>query len=277
MNITILANRDLASNYAINLLLAGLAEHSLTIFLSAKVGGGKRKPPELKSLSFFEQGLFNQLLGPLLDEREAFNPSGSSPNQAGVLRCQTFAQLGQHTAQPIVELNQINTPQGLEQITASRPELIISIRFGVILQPQVINLPKYGVLNLHSGILPHYRGVMATFWAMLNGEKQLGTTLHYISDTGIDTGEVVATTTLAVDQQSCYLSHVLQLYVQGCQQILQAVSTLAKGQAMVSRPQPQGGNYYSFPDAEDLNAFKQQGLSLVNEAHLTDFLRKHYC
>lgn len=272
MNITILANRDIASNYAVNLLLAGLAGHSLTIFLSAKVGGSGEKPPELQHLGLYEQTLLETIA--TKGHRSAGESVPASPQHP--LRCQSFAQLAALTTGPIVELNHINSPLGVAAIEACQPDLILCIRFGVILQPQVISLPRYGVLNLHSGILPDYRGVMATFWAMLNNEPQLGTTLHYISDKQIDTGDVVAISKIAADKSSCYLAQVLKLYVTGTEQMRGAVVALAQGQVPKGIPQAPGGNYYSFPDRQAVNTFQRQGLCLINEAEMLAFMNSYY-
>jgi methionyl-tRNA formyltransferase len=96
----------------------------------------------------------------------------------------TYAEITQQYVIEIETLNQINSVDGLAKIQAFSADLIISIRYGVILKPPVIALSKQGVINLHSGLLPNYRGVMATFWAtfwaLLNGDKQLATSLHFI-------------------------------------------------------------------------------------------------
>ena len=163
------------------------------VFLSSKVGGKKNKPVQLQlqSLAFFEQDLFNQLLSPLFNKIP-----NKIPNKKGF---SSFEQFDQCLARPVEILNDINSPQGLSKIAESQPDLIISIRYGCILKNAVIEIPPLGVLNLHSGILPDYRGVMATFWAMLNNEQTAGTTLHYISDASIDTGSIVASSALSVD------------------------------------------------------------------------------
>ncbi|WP_166422647.1 formyl transferase [Paraglaciecola sp. 20A4] len=264
MNIVILANRDLASNYALNLLLPQLSKHSVSLFLSAKVGGNSSKPPELVSLKFFEQTLFNELLSPLFEQL---------PSHKGFM---SFAQMNRILVQPVEALNVINSPHGLAKISALQPELILSIRYGSILKQEILSLPRLGVLNLHSGLLPDYRGVMATFWAMLHGQNKIGTTLHFIDDASIDTGQIVAQSHLEVEPDKSYLWHVLQLYVEGIALLSEAVSTLALGKSL-SLTKQIGGQYFSFPDSQDLTKFKDQGLSLVNEDELTTFIHQHYC
>ena len=114
MNIVILANRDLASNYALNLLLPHLSQHSVSLFLSAKVGGNSSKPAELVTLSFFEQTLLNQLLSPLFEKL---------PSHKGFM---SFAQMNRILVQPVEELNAINSPNKNKCFTA-RINIIYSL------------------------------------------------------------------------------------------------------------------------------------------------------
>jgi methionyl-tRNA formyltransferase len=265
MNITILANRDIASNFAINSMLEQLSEHRLSIFLSSKVGGKADKPEELQRLKFFEQDLFNQIMSPLMNKAE--------PQSSKYL---SFAQISDKLDGRLVELNNINSESGLEILAAQQPELIISIRFGVIIKADVIAIPKHGVINLHSGVLPDYRGVMASFWALLNDEQQLGTTLHFINDATIDTGEIIATSLIKAQPDKSYLWHVLELYKQGSQLIVNAIKQISNHQPLPTYPQIAGGNYYTFPKQVDLNKFKNAGKTLVAEAELMEFLNHYY-
>lgn len=265
MNIVILANRDIASNFALNLLLPKLSEHKLTIFLSAKVGAAGNKPAELIRLKFFEQDLFNHLVAPLLP-----NPAKRSSD------FMTFEQMSAICQQSVTELNNINSPEGLTTLNKTQPDLILSIRYGAILKNEAISTARLGVLNLHSGLLPSYRGVMASFWAMLNGETTIGTTLHYINDANVDTGDIIDTTTIEVDSSRSYLSHVLELYLQGSELIAKAVNKIANGETIDCQPQIEAGNYYSFPSDEELNTFSANGLILVDEQELTQFITEHY-
>lgn len=256
MRITVLCNKDLASCLALNYLLPNLTAHELTVFVSAAVGNpasAQTMPPELQRLRFYEQQLFNDILFPLIDVSHAHKTT----------RLRSFTGLGKLIGKPIEELHGINKPEGLARFAANEPDLVLSIRFGSILKEAALAVPTIGVLNLHSGLLPDYKGVMATFRALLNGDTVIGTTLHWIDDSSIDTGRIVTTTALPVTRGKSYLWHVLALYEQGCAAMLEAVASLAGKRALLSRTQPAGGNYYSFPGAEDLTAFRDAGWQLV--------------
>lgn len=257
MRITLLCNRDLASCVALNYLLPALSAHELTVFVSASVGkqsAAAAAPADLLLLKFYEQQLFNEILFPLLAVSHAHKTT----------QLRSFAGLEELLAKPIEELQGINAPEGLARFAAQQPELVLSIRFGSILKDAALAVPAIGVLNLHSGLLPDYKGVMATFRALSNGDKTIGTTLHWIDDSRIDTGRILTTTTMPVTAGKSYLWHVLALYKAGTEAMLAAVEQLARGETPLSRPQPQGGSYYSFPTAAELAAFRAAGWLLVN-------------
>jgi len=189
-------------------------------------------------------------------------------------RYRSFAGLEHMLVQPAQELNAINEPEGLALIAARRPDLLLSIRYGTILKDAVLAIPRIGVLNLHSGLLPAYKGVMATFRALLNGDSEIGTTLHWIEDSSIDTGRIIATTTMPVVPGKSYLAHVLALYEGGCDLLVDAVGRLERGEELASRPQGGGGNYFSFPDQAELEAWHRADWQLVIPQEIEEIAKR---
>ncbi|MBT3410829.1 MAG: formyl transferase [Halieaceae bacterium] len=263
MKILLLANSDLASNYALNLLLPRLQGHELKLLLSSSVGSSSQHGPELQALKFFEQQLFSELVFPLLCET-------SAPGMTG------FDGFSRLLSEPVSIENNINSTASLARVTSFSPELIVSIRYGGILKDPLIAMPKMGVINLHSGRLPQYRGVMASFWAMLSGDEALGTTLHTIDDGSIDTGRVIASTSAVLDREKSYLGNVLDLYESGVEILVQAIAALASGETLSCIEQQQGGSYYSFPSAQDLERFTAMGYVLYSPQEVLAFAREHY-
>ena len=160
-------------------------------------------------------------------------------------------------------------PEGIARIAVTEPELIISVRFGLIIREAVIAIPKHGIINLHSGLLPDYRGVMATFRAMQNNDSQIASTLHYIQDGGIDNGDIISISAIPLNSHHSYLLNVINLYAGGCRQILNAVSSLCAGEALITHPQDQDASYYSFPKQSELDAFAAAGGRLFDAAEIT--------
>ena len=183
-------------------------DHELTLLLSESIG----LPPEnpaLKRLAFYEQTLLNNIIFPFLDEK------GWEGEHL------TFEGLKRYLRAPAGVLNNPNTAAGLRLLRNTKPEIIVCIRYGRILEQRAIDTATQGVLNLHSGRLPEYRGVMATFRAMMAGDNTLFSTVHWIHDNTIDTGQIISLQGVKRTPQACYLSNVLSLYPRGCVRLLE--------------------------------------------------------
>lgn len=74
-------------------------------------------------------------------------------------------------------------------VRQSRADVGLTIGFPYLLDQDVIGIPREGWLNFHSSLLPRYRGRAPLNWAIINGEKELGVTVHHI-DEGTDTGDI---------------------------------------------------------------------------------------
>jgi methionyl-tRNA formyltransferase len=263
VRITLLANRDLPSNLALNHLVKALPqEYPLTLFLSESVGRAQ-SPPELRMLTFYEQTLPNMLWFPLIDAQHS----------TGELL--TFRGLAKYLETPALPLPDPNSEEGLGTLAKSDPDLMVSIRFGHILKSRAIAIPKRGVLNLHSGKLPEYRGVMATFRAMLNNDAELASTVHWIDSESIDAGPVICHRAVPREPTRCYLANVLSLYESGCLALVGTINALAQNQIPKSAVADGAGNYYSFPGAADLARFEAAGYQWADPEMLTALLARY--
>jgi len=252
MRITLLTNRDLPSHLALSHLVQQLGDHEVSIFISEKVGSDYVLPTPLMDLQGFELEL-------LQDGRASFEQLA---NKAGT-SLQGFVDID----------NKINEHAGIERVKATQPDLIISVRFSLIIGQDIIDIPQHGVINLHSGILPDYRGVMAIFRAMSNGDINIGSTLHFIQDSGIDTGDIISIATLPLERQSSYLLNVLSLYSGGVKQIMDAVKTLSESNTLQSHSQQGIPRYFTFPTTAELNHLFPQGSKLFDPQERTAITR----
>lgn len=99
---------------------------------------------------------------------------------------------------PVFSPPSINAPKSKEQIRALNPDLLVVVYYDQILKRDVIGIPKRGCINLHMALAEEYRGCYPTTWAIINGEKRTGVTLHYI-DEGVDSGDIIAQREVPVD------------------------------------------------------------------------------
>jgi len=273
MRLLFCVNRDIYANLALNRILPNLQPNDeCVVFFSEKVGGPKTpKVPALDFLKFYEQDLPNQYLFPLY---EALRKEAGD-REAGELK--TFRQLSDLHRVPMQGVRNINSLETLEQIATSQPDLIVSIRFGHIFRDAVLKLPKHGVINLHSGLLPEYRGVLATFWSLLHEASHYGYTLHHISDPSIDTGDVIERQSMPTQPERSLFWHIVNLYEPAADSILKAIQAYRYGAPPPMLPQAhQHGAYHSIPTAQDFDAFQRNGLKLLEEADYFRLLQRFH-
>lgn len=78
----------------------------------------------------------------------------------------------------------------IQEISNLNPEVICVVAYGKILPKEILDIPKYGCINVHGSLLPQYRGAAPIQWAVLNGDKKTGITTMYM-DVGMDTGDMI--------------------------------------------------------------------------------------
>ena len=78
----------------------------------------------------------------------------------------------------------------IEEIKALEPDVICVVAYGKILPKEILEIPKFGCINVHGSLLPKYRGAAPIQWAVINGEKVTGVTTMYM-DVGMDTGDMI--------------------------------------------------------------------------------------
>ena len=92
---------------------------------------------------------------------------------------------------PVIQPRRLSETDALQQIRCWAPELIVVAAFGQILKPEVLDLPKYGCINVHASLLPRWRGAAPIQAAILNGDAFTGVTIMHL-DPGIDTGPILS-------------------------------------------------------------------------------------
>ena len=83
-----------------------------------------------------------------------------------------------------------NNVEFMEEMKKLKPDLFCVVAYGKILPEELLNIPKYGAVNVHGSLLPKYRGAAPIQWAILNGDKTTGITTMYM-DEGMDTGDMI--------------------------------------------------------------------------------------
>jgi methionyl-tRNA formyltransferase len=122
-----------------------------------------------------------------------------------------------------------------EAVRGLQPDLIVVVAYGQILPKSILNIPKYGAVNVHASLLPKYRGAAPIAWAVLNGEKVTGVTTM-VMDEGMDTGDILLQTEIPIgDEETCETLHD-RLAFSGAQLLLETLEKMKTGNI---RPIPQ--------------------------------------
>ena len=89
----------------------------------------------------------------------------------------------------------------IEELKKINPDVIVVVAYGQILPESILNIPKYGCINVHASLLPKYRGAAPIQWSVINGDKETGVTIMQM-DEGLDTGDIllVKKTNIDVDE-----------------------------------------------------------------------------
>ena len=98
---------------------------------------------------------------------------------------------------PVYQPAKVREESFVEILRNLAPDVIIVVAFGQILPESILNLPKYGCLNVHASLLPKYRGAAPIQWVVIDGEKETGVTIMCM-DRGLDTGDMIAKKTIPI-------------------------------------------------------------------------------
>lgn len=93
--------------------------------------------------------------------------------------------------------DRINTPDAIERIRAWRPDIGVVVAYGQILKPTLLAIPPFGFINVHTSLLPKYRGAAPIQRAVANGDRETGVTIMQM-DAGMDTGDIIAQQTVPI-------------------------------------------------------------------------------
>lgn len=264
MKIVICVKRDLAGNIALNKVVREIRGHELFVILSDSVTQAERSNRDAASFVFYERDLIVEQIHPLLD-RAPLDP-GSEP------RYLTFDQLGKRHGIQIELMGNINAPLGRARLEEIGPDVVLSIRYDYIFKKHIIDIPAHGIINIHPGEVPKYRGVFAPFRAMLHGEKRMCCSV-FLVDEGIDTGPLVGTGWLPVDYSKSALWHAINLYPIGVDVFIEALSKIERdGSVPTIEQSEENCSYYTWPTPGEFREFGEKGCTLIDNDEYLEFL-----
>ncbi len=173
----------------------------------------------------------------------------------------SIGQVARHFNVPLHVTGDIHSPETIDYIRSLRPDVIIS-SFAQIIRPSILSIPSIGILNKHSGILPKYRGIYPVFWAMLNGESEIGVTVHFMAKK-VDAGPIVCEESIRVLPQDTFYTLFERAQDASADLMLRAVELIRNGERGRTMDSAAIKTSYSYPKKEDVKEFKKKGLRMI--------------
>jgi methionyl-tRNA formyltransferase len=165
----------------------------------------------------------------------------------------------------------INNDFGLTHI--AQHDLIVSVRFGSIFKQPAISRAKNPIINLHSAILPDYKGILGTFRALKDRNEIIGATIHTISNSSIDTGDILKIISFKANYQTTLFDNLLNLYQKAIPALGDIITQIINGDKLAPYPQDATkGQYFSNPSITEIDDFKQNIMPIYNDNDVVKML-----
>lgn len=165
---------------------------------------------------------------------------------------------------PVYQYEKIRV-QGVEDLKSLAPDLMITCAFGQILSQEILDIPKYGVFNIHASLLPKYRGASPIHYAILNGEKKTGITIMK-TDIGVDTGDIILQNEIDILDGETTGELFNRLSVLGAKSIVNGVKMLENGQICYKKQDENQASHSKMIKKEDaIIDWDLDALNVVNK------------
>lgn len=144
---------------------------------------------------------------------------------------------------PIIQPQKLREPEAMAQLQAWKPDLIVVAAFGQILKKEVLDLPRFGCVNVHASLLPRWRGAAPINAAILAGDEETGVTIMQM-DAGLDTGPMLAKRSIRLHPDDTAGSVFQTLSTLGADLLLETLPDYMEGK-IIPQPQPEDGATYA--------------------------------
>ncbi|MBO4696262.1 MAG: methionyl-tRNA formyltransferase [Lachnospiraceae bacterium] len=137
---------------------------------------------------------------------------------------------------PVFQPLKLRDPEAVKAVAKAKPDMIVVAAFGQILPKAVLDLPKYGCINVHASLLPAYRGAAPIQWSIIDGQRETGITIMKM-DEGLDTGDILLQKSIAISPEETGGSLHDRLAELGADALVEAIPGVIDGSL---KPVPQG-------------------------------------
>ncbi|MDF2609716.1 MAG: methionyl-tRNA formyltransferase [Lachnospiraceae bacterium] len=148
---------------------------------------------------------------------------------------------------PVFQPTKVREENFLETVRQLNPDVIVVAAFGQLLPKALLDMPKYGCINVHASLLPKYRGAAPIQWAIIDGEEKTGITIMHM-DVGLDTGDMIMKQEVIIEPKETGGSLHDKLAVCGGELLLRALDEIENGTAPREKQKEEESNYAKMLD-----------------------------
>ncbi len=165
------------------------------------------------------------------------------------MTCSPVKLLAQKHNIPVLQPDKAKSPEFLDELKVYDPELIVVAAYGKILPKEILDMPRYGCINVHTSLLPKYRGAAPIQWAIINGDAITGVTIQHMAE-GIDTGDIIKTCEVEVAEDETAGTLYDKLAQAGAQLLLEAIKEIKAGTSVRIPQDNSAASYVTTIDKE---------------------------
>jgi methionyl-tRNA formyltransferase len=188
----------------------------------------------------------------------------------GYKNAATIKELARKYNIPLHTTDTIKSKETIALLKSLKPDLLISSHFDQKVSKEIIDIPRYGCINLHYALLPRFRGPFPSFWARLAADEHFGVSIHYM-DEEFDKGDILQQEEIPVKPDESILSIDCRLFEKGAELILKVIEKIETGTVTRFKQELLGeGSYYSFLKKDEMRRLKRQRIPVFS---FRDYLR----
>ncbi|RMH26348.1 MAG: formyl transferase [Planctomycetota bacterium] len=174
------------------------------------------------------------------------------------LRGDSIAKLAARKGLPVVPCGSVNDPAYIAKARELQPDVIASVAAPEIFKKEIIGVPTLRAINIHSGRLPVYRGMMPNFWQLLHGEKHATVTVHEMVEK-LDAGGILGTLEWPLKPKDSLDRVITGTKRDGARLMIDVLLKMKQGSCEPVPLDMTEKKYFSFPKPADVKAFRKRG------------------
>lgn len=176
----------------------------------------------------FAEGVLKSLYESNYDITAVVTQPDKPKGRSGKMIASPVKEYAMEKGIPVFQPDKIRLPENVEVLRKFEADIFVVAAFGQILSKEILDMPKYGCINIHASILPKYRGAAPIQWAIADGLEETGVTIQQMNE-GVDTGDIISCSTVKIDARETGDSLFDKLMHAGAKLVCETLPEIEKG------------------------------------------------